>query len=146
MTPRRSGYYLSAFLSAARSVTFVLQVEDKEGYDRIFPPWRDSLPQQDRDLLDTMNQFRKAEVHLKGVTLTPTTALIPLKEGRPGEFEPMVLDWKWLMEAQQRGVPTEGWGMVVLVPRFNVSGQPAEVIATCQRYVALLADLLGHWT
>jgi hypothetical protein len=33
--PEESAFYLSAFLSAARSVTFALQAEEKEKYDKI---------------------------------------------------------------------------------------------------------------
>ncbi len=139
------GYYFSAFLSAARSVTFVLQFEDKDRYDRIFQPWHDALPQQDRDLWKTMNKFRVDEVHRTGVEVTPTTAFIPLTEVRSGEFVPVTVDWQWLT-AMMQGGPTEGWGKVVLAPQFNVGGQPAEVIATCQRYAALLSDLLSSWT
>jgi len=34
--PEAFGFYLSAFLSAARSVSFVLQAEQKERYDAWF--------------------------------------------------------------------------------------------------------------
>lgn len=41
-------FYLSAFLSAGRSVTFCLQNENKERYDAWFLAWRDALPETDR--------------------------------------------------------------------------------------------------
>ena len=37
--PEEFAFYLSAFLSAARAVTFALQFEDKPGYDTWFTPW-----------------------------------------------------------------------------------------------------------
>jgi hypothetical protein len=89
-----------------------------------------------------MNQVRVDEVHRTGVEVTPTTALIPLTEVRPGELVPATVDWQWLTTLLQQ---PEGWGKVVLAPQFNVGGQPAEVIATCQSYMALLSDLLGRW-
>jgi hypothetical protein len=93
--------------------------------------------------LKTTNQFRVDEVHSTGVEVKATTAFIPLTEVRSGEFSTVTVNWQWLMAVQQ---PTEGWGMVVLAPQFDVGGQPAEVIATCQRYMALLSDLLQRWT
>jgi hypothetical protein len=141
--PEAFGYYFSAFLSAARSVTFVLQAEDKDRYERVFQPWLDSLPREEQVLFRSMNDFRRAELHLTGVEVKATTALIPLKEVRPGKFEPVTVDWHWFEELLRQ---PEGWGMVVLAPQFEVGGQPAEVIATCQRYMALVSDLLQRWT
>jgi hypothetical protein len=37
--PEAFGFYLSAFLSAGRGVTFALQHEDKDMYDTWFPGW-----------------------------------------------------------------------------------------------------------
>ena len=37
-------FYLSAFLSAGRSVTWVLQVEQKALYDAQYGPWENRLP------------------------------------------------------------------------------------------------------
>jgi hypothetical protein len=51
-------WYLSAFLSAARSVTFVLQVEDKKHYDAWYPNWKNNLNNEDRALWEKMNEWR----------------------------------------------------------------------------------------
>jgi hypothetical protein len=46
-------FYLSAFLSAGRSVTFALQHELKqEGYRGRFEAWQKTLSEEDRQLLD----------------------------------------------------------------------------------------------
>ena len=50
------GFYLSAFLSAGRSVTFAHQIEQKELYDAWFPSWLNHLSTSDRELLDAFNQ------------------------------------------------------------------------------------------
>lgn len=126
--PEAFGYYLSAFLSAARSVTWVLQVEDQPGYMRIYQPWFNALSKQDQDLWRTMNEFRRIEVHFTGISVTAatTTAIVSLAEARPGVYTVSEI--------------------VALAPEFDVGGQPVKVIATCRRYVALLSDLLGRWT
>ena len=49
-------FELSAFLSAARSITFVLQSESKEAYDAWFPNWCDGLKTEERALLKSMNK------------------------------------------------------------------------------------------
>jgi hypothetical protein len=61
--PEEFGFYLSALLSAGRSVTFALQVENKDGYDAWFPVWFEKQNQQDQDLFKFMNNQRVKEVH-----------------------------------------------------------------------------------
>ena len=57
--PEIFSYYLSAFLSAARSVTFALQWEEKEKYDKWFPEWRDGLAEEDKQLFGLfVEQFK----------------------------------------------------------------------------------------
>jgi hypothetical protein len=63
-------FELSAFLSAARSVTFVLQSEAKDAYDAWFEPWRAGLSDQQRELLTHLNSQRVSEVHRTGATMT----------------------------------------------------------------------------
>ena len=75
-------HYLSAFLSAARSVTFALQIKDKERYDRIFPKWQNNLANEDRDMLKHMNEQRVAEVHNKGAKTTVEWEMVPMIEVR----------------------------------------------------------------
>jgi hypothetical protein len=52
--PEAFAFYLNAFLSAARAVTFALQWEDKTSYDRWFPPWCGTRTETDRELLRFM--------------------------------------------------------------------------------------------
>src|SRR5262245_24390515 len=57
-------FYLSAFLSAAHSVTFALKKEAKDQYNSWWNPWREGLPAEDKKLLKFMNDQRVSEVHL----------------------------------------------------------------------------------
>jgi len=61
------GFYVSAFLSAARSVTFALQNEAKQTYDTRFPQWVSALSEEDQEIFKLMNQKRVEEVHQSGV-------------------------------------------------------------------------------
>lgn len=64
--PEEFGFFLSALLSAGRSVTFALQVENKDGYDAWFPVWLEKQNQEDQDLFKFMNNQRVKEVHQGG--------------------------------------------------------------------------------
>jgi clan AA aspartic protease (TIGR02281 family) len=56
--PAAFGHYLSAFVSAARSVPWVLQNEEKAKYDAWLPKWDDRLTNEERELLKFTNQRR----------------------------------------------------------------------------------------
>lgn len=57
--PEAFAFYLNAFLSAARAVTFALQFEDKANYDTWFTPWRGARTEKERELLAFMVIQRK---------------------------------------------------------------------------------------
>ena len=73
------GYYLSAFLSAARSVTFVLQAEDKDHYDALYSAWEAGLAEADLKLWRHVNDQRVAEVHRKGADVDTTWEWRPVR-------------------------------------------------------------------
>ena len=59
--PEAFDYFMSAFVSAARSVTFALQAEEKAKYEQWFPGWLAAHPEEDRKLLTLMVSQRNAE-------------------------------------------------------------------------------------
>ena len=67
--PEAFGYYLSAFVSAARSVTFALQAEHKQKYDAWFSAWEAALSTEQRQLLEHFNSQRIATVHKVGIAV-----------------------------------------------------------------------------
>jgi len=80
-------FYVSAFLSAGRSVTFVLQAEHKELYDAWFDQWLTKLDRSDRELMDFMNTRRVAELHQKGLDLYTTITIdAEMQETGIGKF------------------------------------------------------------
>jgi hypothetical protein len=56
--PEAFEFYLNAFLSAARSVTFALQYEERDKYEEWFPDWGNNLSEEDRQLLDFLKKQR----------------------------------------------------------------------------------------
>ena len=63
-------FYLSAFLSAARSVTFVLEAEEPAKYLEWSRTWRASLTESDRQLLAKFTSARNRALKRE----TPTVA------------------------------------------------------------------------
>jgi hypothetical protein len=135
--PEAMLHYLSAFLSAARSVTLVMQKEEKEKYDAWFPAWKDKLINDERDLLELMNKQRVAEVHHEGANTTVDLEYIPMVE---------------LLSADLHGHPAYGFHWFgppgtqaphVMRPAhyFKLGGDKVDVTQTCKQYL----DLLEKW-
>ena len=61
-------FYLNAFLTACRSVTFVLQAEfgNNVAYRAWFDPWIESRSNADKILLEFMNAQRLTVIHVEG--------------------------------------------------------------------------------
>jgi hypothetical protein len=114
-------FYLSAFLSSGRSVTFVLQKEEKEEYDSIFPEWFKNLSSEDQDIFETMNSQRVAEVHQLGVN-----AVVRKKE--------IIVN---------KGVPRQ---TIISVPVWHFTDQPSQIIELCTRYINLLEKLIQQFS
>ena len=52
-------FYLSAFISAARSIPWVMQNEQREKYDKWLPTWERTRTEEDLDLLQLTNDVRQ---------------------------------------------------------------------------------------
>ena len=64
--PEAFGFYFSAFISAARSVLWVLHHEEETKWEAWKPGWEATLNDEERKFLSFTNQLRIAEVHLSG--------------------------------------------------------------------------------
>jgi hypothetical protein len=131
-------FYLSAFLSAGRSVTLVLQVEQKDLYDAQYGPWQSSLTPEEQSLLKFMNGQRLAEVHLLGAAVEAVIEMVPMTqiEIQPGTDPRYSYSISWWGET---GVPPEIGRKV----RYFESGQ--QVVAECTRYFKLLESLVREF-
>ncbi len=119
-------YYLSAFLSSARSVTLVLQYEAKETYDAWFPGWIEKLCAGDRELFKFMNEQRVAEIHKLGVQF--------------------LMEEKAVSSGQLAGlfeIPP-----VIGVSEWHLKGpgdKSQDAVGVCERYLTLLVQLLREF-
>lgn len=139
--PEAFGFYLSAFLSAGRSVTLALQAEQKQKYDAWFPEWLDSLNDEEKILLGHFNDQRVATVHKTGATIAHRVETISALE--------------YLMAASREGVNIELWPGVPGTPlptfqkvvrSFTIGENVSEVAKACDVYAELLARLVADFT
>jgi hypothetical protein len=133
------GYYLSAFLSAARSVTWVLQVEDKDHYDAWYPGWEGRLAEADHKLWRFMNDQRVAEVHQDGANLDTTLEWRPVRRvfGMPGRaLAHSIIIAPPGSPPVQEGVP---------IHRFRIGDSAVDVRDACATYLNLLKALVREF-
>ena len=135
------GFYLSAFLSAGRSVTFVLQYEEPDLYGEWFDGWKLALSEDDQSLLKFMNEQRVAEVHCEGAAVQVEVKFVRLFELKTKSQSSPYYGFQWFGPP---GVepPTVGKG----VPYFETGGgTKEEAIETCKRYRDILRRLVGDF-
>ncbi len=135
--PEDFEFFLSAFLSAARSVTFALQNEENEKYNAWFPAWRDLRDSKDQDLLKFMNDQRVSAVHRKGADVSLDWEYIPMTEVRNNDRSHPAYGFHYFAPP---GTPVPKVGRSVYY--FELGGQ-TKAVDTCTRYLALLDDLVN---
>lgn len=135
--PEAFQFFLSAFLSAARSVTFALQSEEKAKYDVWFPTWLNQLTDEERDLLNFLRDERNREQKQGGAKVGLSYEFVSICElasdspGRP------VYTFVW---AGPPGTPP---------PRvdrrkyeFNFGRGHEDVVTLCRKYATLLGRVV----
>lgn len=146
---RHFGFYLSAFLNAARSVRWVLKKEAKDAYSAWSPRWDKKLSSDDHDFLRFMNEQRISEVKKLGAVTVKKRKLIP------AELVPGVMVFRSTGEVteaeakkhRKRGLPPSKTGAWIGKPEyfFKIGDELAEVTVVCKRYVTLLERLLREF-
>jgi hypothetical protein len=68
--PEAFRFYFSAFIQAARSVTWTLGNEEPDKWEAWEPNWKANLSSEEQKLLDLTNERRIDEVHRGGADLT----------------------------------------------------------------------------
>lgn len=129
------GFYLSAFLGEARSVTWGLQNDfGKDHADARLAMWRTAHP-ADLGFLAFMNERRLDEVHRKGAAIETHGKSVELG------FAVQAPDGRLVPVESPFGPGTAAYG---LVPEhyFEIDDQRVEVIEACERYVALLESIV----
>jgi hypothetical protein len=135
------GFYLSAFLSAARSVSLVLQAEEKERYDRWFEGWRTSLSVEERSLLTNFNEQRVATVHRKGADVNYEQEAISTAD--------------FFLAVSKQGAHIEIWPGVPGTPlptfyrpvrTFNFDNERQHVVESSREYLAVVSKLVSSFS
>lgn len=133
-------FYLSAFLSAGRSVTLVLQKEEKEPYDAWFPDWiRNRISADEQALLEFMNNQRVSTIHETGAEFHVSHTEIPM-----AQFMQEVSHRGWQMFIHQ-GVPgTRPPNQIGKVRTFPALDNQDVVVAS-REYLDLLCRLVSEF-
>jgi hypothetical protein len=141
--PEAFAYYLSAFVSAARSVGYVLQKEEKKKYDVWFPSWERSLTSEERKLLKFMNRQRVAEVHSEGAETTAELEYIPIVELRQDRFGHPAYGLHVFEPPLPLGQPPSTPPSIGRpVHYFTIDGNPEKVVEVCGLYLQLSERLV----
>jgi len=136
--PEAFQFYLSAFLSAARSVTFALQCEEKEKYDNWSPSWFTIQSEGDQKLCKFMVTQRNVEQKRGGADVSVTWEFIPVTEVRTDyQGHPAYYGFHWFGPP---GVPPPQVGRPV--HSFALGNNKGEATATCKQYLDCLDRLV----
>ncbi len=130
-------FYLSAFFSAARSVTFVLQSEEKAAYDAWFPGWHQALPDGDKELMDFMKNQRNTGQKQGGTKTNAEWEMVPVTQLRYEDGRHANFSYFW---AGPPGMESPKVGR--LVHYFEFNGSQADVITKCKEHTRLLERLV----
>ncbi len=128
-------FNLSAFLSAGRSVTFFLQVEQKKLYDACFPGRNKAPVGDERELLEFMNDQRVAEVHKGGAEVYHMVERVPATEAKFRDRRHPAYGISWWGPP---GVPPPTIG--TKVHYFQIGDTREKAVETCKRYLQLLEE------
>jgi hypothetical protein len=131
-------FFLSAFLSAGRSVIGFFCEKQNKQYRPWFREWRMALTGGDRKLLNEMTRQRDSEVHEQGTEVHAAVEMVPLTEIRMGAQAHIAYGFDG-----PPGTPPAQIGQKVYY--FEIGGCKEEVIGTCKRYVELLEKLVQEF-
>ena len=129
--PEAFRFYFSAFIQAARSVTWTLKKEETEKWKKWEPTWRANRSEEERKLLKIAADLRNVEVKEGGANL-------------PMELEEVVIDA--FVETSRVEASNPMGGTIVrgqvrkqkvnrLVHYFEDEDGKQEITAFCQRYL-----------
>lgn len=135
-----SHFYLSAFLSSAKSVVEIV-ARNWEGHGKLYQRWAARLPQKDRDAISFLGDQRNAEVHRLGARVRPAK----MKRRRVQYPSVQVLKFTDLIGAEIEYGPNREWIVVTreeIEQRFTISGQQRSPVEVGWHLVSLLRNLL----
>jgi hypothetical protein len=147
--PEAFAFYLNAFLSAARAVTFALQYEDKSNYDTWFTPWCDTWTEKEREKF-MRNQRNCAEKRGSPEFTADDWEWIPITEIRSdADRSHLAYGFHWLGPPialmDSAGLDHREHQPQVARPVYQFSGfsgDQKEVTSVCKQYVDILDALV----
>jgi hypothetical protein len=135
--PEAFEYYLSAFLSAARSVTFSLQAEERQRYDLWFQSWTENnLTPEDRAIWGFLKDQRNSSQKTGRVDTSSDVTFIPIHEIR----SPQRQSFSWFGPP---GTPPPSIGVPVY--DFDIDGENKNVVDTCRRYLQGITKMVADF-
>ncbi|MBI3595303.1 MAG: hypothetical protein HY200_10130 [Nitrospirae bacterium] len=138
--PEAFEHYLSAFLSAGRSVTIYLQNEAKKEYDEFFPVFEKSLSPQERSLCQEIINQRNNETKSSGAEFEKKDRTVHSPIGP--EYDVIPAPALFSID------PNLGFFISINIPQyfFKIDGShPSELIQAFQQYVAILERWLKEF-
>jgi hypothetical protein len=129
-------FYLSAFLSAARSVDYRLRYEQKKAYKIFYGNWENALSPDEKRLMKFMADDRKIEVHQSGSARVQ-------KERRILVYDTYQDKSGSVTVSAPPGTPPA----VIAKPTFffSVNGLQMSVLDYCRQYIKLLERLVREY-
>jgi hypothetical protein len=124
---------LNSFITAARSVRWVLQSEEKEKYDAWSASWQASLSDDEKEIFSLMTDMRNSIEKLghAGIEARREQVTIP---DNPDPFS----------GTQHFNLPE--WGRpTTMIDVYYVKGTDREVLSVCKQYVAILTRLINDF-
>ncbi|MEP6833218.1 MAG: hypothetical protein ABJB74_07475 [Gemmatimonas sp.] len=131
------GFYLSAFLSAARSVTFTMQAEDSAVYQPARVAWGNSLNVEEKKFLKFMIEERNLVEKVGKASVTQSIEMISMSEFRSKRPPPRT-SRSQIIRPFNRDQPEVG----ALQHHFEYDGADWPVADLCNRYIEMLSSFL----
>jgi hypothetical protein len=139
--PRAFRYYFSAFIQAARNVTWALGKEEQAKWKEWEPTWRGTLNDEERKFLDLTNKLRVDEVHRGGADMSVEWEEVALHE----LFSDTGLHpaYTMVMRRAYLGAPPPR----TMRPTYYLEDENGkqEVTALCERYMKFLEKALSDF-
>lgn len=141
-------FYLSAFLSAARSVHWRLCHEQKSVYTAWRKVWDGRLDPAEAELVQFMVKDRNIEVHRSGSRRSVATEKIRIGNrysDKSGTIEGN--DPSLPLLASASPIAPEDWQSVVIKPAYNfaIAGTERKATEACREYLTLLGRMLANF-
>lgn len=130
-------FYLSAFLSAARSVTFVLEAEEPIRYPQWSPVWRELRTEGERKLLTRFTVARNRAVKRE----TPVVAEDYLASAANDPYKDLPIELRFFLIDEEEDRPVMAHR--VLKGRLTPADNEEEIMHLCREYEVLLSQLVA---